>query len=369
MAPTTWADSWASGASTRMTGGPTASIRSPRSCAPESGAGPTIRRVSLSADYDVLLSDFSARERRRDLEAHRINAALNWRPARSVSLFGTALQRWQSTDDNAFPLPIDTDETFLSAGVQYQPIVPLTFQLARDYRQTNEVQGRLIADYLRFETTFRDQVWRRVELLAGFRRTERIKDSSENRAGIPTNSVYAMLDGPILRGMAGRAEASYQRDSSTDIRRDQSRQLLQLRTVPVPTTRFDITWTRLSQPDFAGLRQGTRQWDLLLGYNPTQNFSFVASHRRDTAEGLVIRVDNVTSLNASWTATREVTLAANWERRRSRLRSFESEERLFGFDLGFWLPREFRVLLSTQQVEQQNGPRSRYYSANLQKDF
>lgn len=326
-----------------------------------------VKTVSLNGGYEALSTDFGSRDRRVEVDTPRANVDAAWSPVRPLTLGGSAFERWQKTADNALPQPFDADETALSAFATYRPVNPLSFDLAREYRQTNDFRGKIIADYLRFETMYRDQMWRRIDLLAGFRRTERLGD---NQGEMPTNAIYGMADGRIARGVDGRVELNYQRESDEVRPKSGSRQVVQVRTMPRPSTHFDVTWTRYVLPEFAGVRQEDREWFLLLTYDPTESLSLIGTYRTIDGAGRFDRDDRVTTATVSWQPGREVTLSGNWERRVGRLSGIETtDERIWGVDLSAWLPSEFRTILSVQRAERESGPASTYYSASLQKDF
>jgi hypothetical protein len=239
-----------------------------------------VKTVSLSGGYEALLTDFGSRERRVDIDIQHMNLDAAWSPHRTVILGGSAFQRWQETVDNSFPAPVEADETALSASVTYRPVLPLSIVVGRDYRQANDFAGQIESDYLRFEFMYRDMMWRRIDLLAGFRRVQRLGDS---RGEAPTNALYAMADGPLARGVEGRVELHYQRESDPDRTRNQSRQVVQVRTTPRPSTQFDVTWTRTVFPQFAGIIQEEREWFLLLGYDPAERLNLIGPTARWTA--------------------------------------------------------------------------------------
>ncbi len=326
-----------------------------------------VKTVSLGGGYEALLTDFGSREREVDIDIQRANLDAAWSPHRTVTLGGSAFQRWQNTDDNALPAPVEADETALSGNVTYRPVVPLSFVVGRDYRQTNDFTGRVIADYLRFESMYRDMMWRRIDLLAGFRRVQRLGDS---QGEVPTNAVYAMADGPIARGVDGRLELHYQRESDPFRPRNQSRQLVQVRTTPRPSTQFDVTWTRTVFPQFAGIIQEEREWFLLLGYDPMERLNLIGTYRVLDGEGRLPREDRFTTASVSWQPGREVTLTGNWEWRKGEYRGVETtNETIWGVDLSTWLSGEFRTVLSVQRADRESGPTSMFYSVSLQKDF
>jgi len=326
-----------------------------------------VKTVSLSGGYEALLTDFGSGGRVVDIDIHRANMDAAWDPHRTVTLGGSAFQRWEQTDDSSFPAPVEIDETALSATATYRPVVPLSFVVGRDYRQTNDFTGRLIADYLRFESMYRDIMWRRIDLLAGFRRVQRLGDS---QGEVPTNAIYGMADGPLARGVEGRIELHYQRESDRELPRNQSRQLVQVRTTPRPTTQFDVTWTRTVFPQFAGTIQEEREWYLLLAYDPTERLNLIATYRTLNGEGRLPREDRFTTASVSWTPGREVTLTGNWEWRTGELRGAQiTDETVWGVDLSAWLSGEFRSVLSVQRADRESGSTSMFYSASLQKDF
>jgi hypothetical protein len=325
------------------------------------GAGGTWKKLSARADYDALRTDFSSRERRRELTTHRLNATGDWALHRRLWLGGA----WPGGVDPRIVI-LDIDERSLDAHAGCRPVDGLDLELQREYRHRQDATADVISDYLRFQSIFRRQVVRDMSFQAGYARSHPLR---AQQGEIPNDAIYGQVDGRLRRSIDGRAEIRVARAvGSADTTGALWHRLLQVRTFPNRSTRLDITWSKDTLPRVAGAAQRDRQWEVVTGYEPARALSFVASWRRLDGEGRARRRENLTSLTTSWQPRQRVTLGTNWSWRTARLDGVRSSERVAGVDLGFWFPGEYRTQGSWRYQSGDENP-GRTYNVSVSKSF
>jgi hypothetical protein len=358
--------------------------------------------LSLQGAYDALLSDFRQRERRREFASHGVNLGAAWNPAVRFTLNGSALGRWGRTDDNAMP-DRTLDERYVTGSAQYRPVNGVDLTLLSESRRRREASGDLSADYMQLQGNLRRPIRGAFALQTGFARTMTIASSPGE---VPSTSAYAFVDGRLRRGLDARAEVRGARQKGAPSGGTQWHRLVQVRTRPRPATRIDVTWSietlpiatierRASDPAdtsgaqvdtlsvIPGVTQEDRQWEVTGGYDVRRSLSLVASHRLLDGEGRIDRSERLTSMTASWRASRRMTIAwnASWRRSRSRFEAAaegggasprvdaETTEIVRGIDLSSRLPGKFRVVASWRSASVSEREGSVTYSATLDKSF
>lgn len=324
------------------------------------------RGVAVQAGYDALASRFATRDRRRDQWTQRLDLGGSWTPLRQLTIGASGFDRWGETTDNALPGAQGLDERSLGGNIAYRPRQPLLFELGREYRVQAVAAGRSVTDYLQFRGTYRQPVRRGMQMQTGYLLSA---DLGRDGGSVPNNAVYGLLDGTLRAGMQARAEVRAARAASGPGTGTQWHRLLQLRTRPTPATRADVTWSRSTAPQFEGLAQEDRTWEILGGWDPIRGMNLSGSHRRLDGGGRIDRRERQTSLVSAWRPTPRSSVSLNWTRRTARTFTVETRSTVTGLDFDFWLPGEVRAHASWRESSTSGVPLQRSYGVSLERRF
>jgi hypothetical protein len=213
-----------------------------------------LRRGSLQTDYEALWSRFGVRDRQRDLLSQRLGAGGAYSPLRRVTVGGSAARRWGSIDDNALVTSTRIDETNLGAQLEVRPVDALRLQVARQYSRMQARPTDNVSDYLQLQADYRRAIVRGTDFQAGWLRVANFASGSD----APNDGAYVLVDGHMRHGLGARGELRAARQPGIGTSGLRWHRLLELRTRPSETTRFDVQWRRESQPEILGLDQHDR---------------------------------------------------------------------------------------------------------------
>jgi hypothetical protein len=369
--------------------------------------GASLGAVSVQGEYDAAVSDVSTAARERRSRTHGLNMSGAWNPIRLASFVSSAVVRWSRFDDTAVTVDQDADERYLSGGLQLRPAEGLDFSFLREHRELRERTGTASSDYLQLDGTFRRAIRHGFQFQTGYRHTVTIDDE---RGDVPSRTAFALLDGRLRDGIDARTEVRASRSTSDpgdDIRWTK---LAQLRTRPVPSARFDVTWAEetlpiaiIERPDttaidsggvvadtlsaIAEVTQRDRRWEFSAGYDPLPGASLVLALRILDGHGRVERKERLRSATATWRFAKRASVSANWSRRNSesefvtispsdgteppeerRVTSLAWES-VRGIDLGGWLAKDLRIQASWRGSMGGGRRPTDTYSASLERNF
>lgn len=322
--------------------------------------------VFTGAEYEGLVSKYSHRAQRRTMDTQRVQGRALWTPNPRISATATLLERWGGLNDNTTAGYRRTGEHGVAASVDVRPLAGLSLQLLREYNRQTNPGVDLVVDHLQFLTVYRHEVWRRVMLQAGWMTAAQFAGATTEA---PRNMVYGLLDGRLRPGLDARAEVRASRVHEGDESGTQWHELVEARTRPTRTTRFDATWTRNSHPVLNGGGQTDHEWQLIAAYDPSPYMGVSGTWRRQTGGGRVHRDETVTGLNANWRPAQRTTVALNGQWRESYTTNAVGTDRSIGVDVGYDLANRTRARASARETRTPVGQRQRSYSLLIEKTF
>ena len=325
---------------------------------------PTWRSLTFQSAYEFLSNRFRSAARVRDFESHTLDLSGGWQPSRKLSVGGTALLRATETMDNGTPLAREGDERSYGARAGYLPWNWLDLQVSREYRSTPALEGYSVTDYTEFQATVLQYLRRQVSFQAGY---QKYFDNADQGA-VPSDNLYAQVEGPLRRGLMGRLESRVATSGLTGGER-QWRQVAELRGDPIPEMHMELGWRHDSLPDSGGPGLTQREWSALASFAPESALGLLASYRSTKSERLVKSEDRLANLLVTWRRGDRGQLSFNWSRRHSLTALIESEELIYGLDFETWLPGEWKISGSTRQLTGLNRPLNRTLSLSVEKNF
>jgi hypothetical protein len=324
------------------------------------------RTTSVQSSYEGLYSTSLQRERRRELNSHRVAAQATWNPRRRFGMATNLYERWGHSSDNAVPGDNDLSEFAADASAAYRPWDGVQFEALQQFRQRRTPTGYAITQYVQLEGAFRRDVRRGLALQAGYLGSQNLRSQAGE---LPNNSAYGLLDGRLRTGIEGRAELRASRAASGPSTGTQWQRLLQLRTRPNRVTRFEVTWRRDTLPKFLGIAQIDRHWDITSGWEPVPGTNLAVSWRWLDGRGRIERAERAVSLAGTWRVTRGSSLGVNWSRRNSTVFGDLTRETVTGADLTFWLPGQLEARGMWRDADGTGRPYTRSFGLSLQKNF
>jgi hypothetical protein len=322
-------------------------------------------RGTVTGSYEGLLSNYRARERRRELETHGVSLGASYAPLTKLTLGGSALRRWGGIDDNGLIETREIDELTLSGNAAYRPTRDLEVQATREYRRGSAPASGFTSDYLQLEALFRRAI------LPGFLFQTGYLGVLDFGAGgdVPNNGAYVLVDGRLRNGIEARGELRAARPQSAGTSGTQWRRMLQLRARPNEPTHVEVSWRRDTMAEYFGTQQTDREWFLLAGYEPVHMASLVFAWRALDGWGRVQRSERQTTLTGNWNPSERSTLSANWSHRTSWAGFATSIDDVLGIDLTFWLPDEVQARGSYRRAEDVANVERHSYGLTLEKRF
>lgn len=323
------------------------------------------RRVSVLTAYDGQYTRTSFRDRETTYFVNRLNLGGRWVPTRRLLIGGSAIARLGTSEDNAVAADRDIDERFLSGRARYIVFEGFDLSLIREYR-TRDVSAGASADYWQAQAQFRRDLIRGMGVHAGVSRTQDLVTSGGNA---PKNSSFLIVDGWIRKALAARIELRAAWLDDIRFIETQWRRLAQLRMVPGPATRLEITWHATSEPRVGETSQNDRAWEFLVGYRPMVDLDLSLTYRTLEGTGRVERSERYGSITSTWRLTPAANLAVNWSRRKAATGYFLTDERVAGVELRFRLPRRFQVRGNWRHLAGISRPTTDTYGLVLEKRF
>ena len=312
-------------------------------------ASRSFRSLSVSGVYDATLTRIEQRERRLDQDIQRAAGDASWTPHHQVNLSVNGLYRWGLTRDNSLPRDADIGETSLGARLAYLPVTGLALTASRAYYKSVAVAGNQISDYLRLEALYQHRFLARTNLQTGYSQTI---DIDSQGGSVPNSAVYLTIDGNLRQNFWARAESRAAKAPLADGGL-QWYFALEGRTRPSRNTTFDVLWNRYSLPEFGGLQQKERTWELKAGYDPRPGVTLVGSYRRLDGEGRVQRAENMWSGTGSWRLRDDASLSVYGSARATDELGSANQENILGVDLTLE-PRELLQLRGTWKYAQRS---------------
>lgn len=326
----------------------------------------TWRSTSVQGSYEGLYSTASQRERRRELNSHRVAAQAAWNPRRRFGMATNVYERLGHSSDNAVPGSNALNEFAADASAAYRPWDGVQFEALHQFRQRRTSTGYAITQYVQLEGAMRRNVRRGLALQTGYLASQNLRSTTGE---LPNNSAYGLLDGRLRTGVEGRAELRASRAANGSSTGTQWQQLLQLRARPNRVTRLEVTWRRDDLPKFLGIAQVDRHWEVTSGWDPMPGANLVASWRRLDGSGRIERAERAVSLAGAWRLSRHSSLGINWSRRSSTVFGRLTREIVTGADLTFWLPRQLEAHALWRDSDGTGRPYTRSLGLSLQKNF
>jgi hypothetical protein len=323
-------------------------------------------RATWQAGWEGINSDLRIGESRQRTVTHRLHTEGTWRPARTVSLSATALGRFGESDLTGAATR-DIDERAYGAGATWRPWTSLDLELTRDYRRTafTSEGGDRISDYVRFRSRFQQRVFRESMFQSGFEQTFDRRDE----AGVPRNSAWARVDGPIREGLAGRAELRVSGSAGSVSTGRQWRRLLQLRATPTRESRLEVTWQKEDLPEVAGVGQDEREWRIVGGLDPSASTTFTTTVVRRDGRGRIPRTERLASFAATWRPGPRSSIGFDGSVRESTVLGAETSENVIGTEVTTWLPGEYRLVGSARRSTTGGDAVRRIFSMSVEKAF
>lgn len=321
-------------------------------------------KLTLQTGWQGLTSRLSVREAHQRTTTHRLNVDGSWRAARTVTVGANALARLGSTEFEGRP-STDIDERNLAAGVTWRPWTSLDLRLSRDYRSREIQSGRAESDFVRFEGRFRRPAYRRLMFQTGYERSFDLKDE----IGVPRNTAYGRLDGPLRPGLLGSAELRLSESAGGVSTGRLWRRLLQLRAEPTRTSRLEITWQKEDLPRIQDVAQTDREWRLVGGLDPMPSASLTTTFVRRNGSGRITREETLTSFAATWRPSRRSSVVVDTSNRVSRVNGVETTNRIASADLTLWIQGEMRLVGSGRRSWGHGVPVTRTVSLTVEKAF
>ncbi|MCA9752699.1 MAG: hypothetical protein KC591_10945 [Gemmatimonadetes bacterium] len=318
------------------------------------------RPLQLEGNYDVLRSEATSRDRVRDLETHRFGLSGAGRITSKVRWSSDGQWRTGRSEDNAQSFARDIDERSARGQLEYAPLRSLDLRLIREHRSSS---GNVTADYLRFRSLFRRDVFRQVNLQAGFERTL----ETFSRGNAPGDVIYTALDGRLRRGVRARGEV---RTTSYASGPRRWKGLVQSILDPRPDTHFEVTWQKDWIPPVGTLgARRDREWTFLAGYQPRSAFGVNGSLRVLRGTGRLERHERFGSATVTVRTGERTRLGVDWSERRSEFGFLNTVSRSLGLSANTWLPREFRLVGSAYRTRATNAVTTSTVTVTVDKTF
>jgi len=324
-----------------------------------------LRRGSLQSDYEALWSRFGVRDRRRDLMSQRLGAGGAYSPLRRVTVGASAARRWGAIDDNALIVSTRIDETTFGAQIEVLPVDALRLQAARQYSRLQARPRDNISDYLQLQADYRRAVVPGTDFHVGWLRVANFAAGGD----APNDGAYVLVDGHMRRGIGGRAEMRAARQPSIGTSGIRWHRLLELRTHPSETTRFDVQWRRESQPEILGLDQQDREWSLTSGWDPVPGSNLVLVWRAVDSWGRVSRGERLWTFTGTMNPSERAQLALQWSRRDVVWPFTATVSEVLSADGSYGLPTTWQAHALYRQSLEGVVFETRSYGFSLEKRF